>query len=645
MTLTAPDPIRVGADTPDLAPLPDSAGTPERLWAAFAPAIAGQLRVRIARDRVSYRQAWERSLDPEGRPRLPAAVRLYGRDGRARCLALDLDVGRGGHAQVAADTDRLLALVAAVGGRAFVDESPTGGRHVYLPLHEPVALAELRPVLRSLAALAPSLDLTPMLNAAAGCIRPPGAAHRAGGTQRLLTPLPQARDAALRGNSPRVWRALSARLAPRFDDPTPPAGSADPDELDEPAAARRPAQPLSADYLRLARTGDYSDTAYRTGSEARQAVLTSAAARGWRLVDVIRHLETGAWPGLAGLYGRYRSGWRTALCRDWRKAGAFLAARERVSNSPTRESYSHPPIPDWSQTATTNGDDHGGERDYVFLRQWWTALTLASTDRYGSRAGLTLRAVLYAIGAAAQKRGHRYVAFGTRSLSLGSARDHTTVAAALRALRGEADPFLVLLDGGRGPAGDRYELRIPDVYLRRAETRRWPVGRLPQVDSVFGELGLPAFFAHTALDQAPRTVSDLEDRAGLPRPTLYRALDVLADHGLAQRVSGGWRLGRSTLHLAGERLGIPELVTALLAKIRRERAAWWARLGLVRRGPSQADDAAGSPGRSESGPSPPEDWSGMPLMPPADELPPDEPYTVLDLLHDVLGAVPIPPGG
>jgi len=112
VTLTAPDPVRVGADTPEL------------LWAAFAPAIAGQLRVRIARDRVSYRQAWERALDPDARPELPAAVRLYGRDGRARCLALDLDVGRGGHAQVVADTERLLALVAAIGGRAFVDESP-----------------------------------------------------------------------------------------------------------------------------------------------------------------------------------------------------------------------------------------------------------------------------------------------------------------------------------------------------------------------------------------------------------------------------------------------------------------------------------------------------------------------------------------
>jgi len=635
VTLTAPDPVRVGADTPN------AADTPELLWAAFAPAIAGQLRVRIARDRVSYRQAWERALDPDARPALPAAVRLYGRDGRARCLALDLDVGRGGHAQVVADTERLLALVAAIGGRAFVDESPPGGRHVYLPLQEPVALEDLRPVLRALSALAPSVDLTPMLNAAAGCIRPPGAAHRTGGTQRLVTPYAQARDAALRGNSPQVWRALRDRLAPHFDDPSPTfdVNAPDGDEFD---AARVPARPLSADYLALARTGDYSETVYRTGSEARQAVLTSAAARGWRLVDVIRHLETGAWPGLAGLYGRYRSGWRTALCRDWRKAGAFLAARERVSNSPTRESNSHPPSPDWSQTATMNGTDHGGERDYVFLRQWWTALSLASTDRYGSRAGLTLRAVLHAIGAAAQKRGHRYVAFGTRSLSLGSARDHTTVAAALRALRDEADPFLVLLDGGRGPAGDLYELRIPDVYLSRVETRRWPVGRLPQVDSVFGELGLPAFFAHTALDQAPRPVSDLEDRAGLARPTLYRALEALADHGLAQRVSGGWRLGRTSLHLAGERLGIPELVAALLAKIRRERAAWWARLGLVRPGPPQADDAAGSPGRSESGPSPPEDWSGMP---PADELPPDEPYTVLDLLHDVLGAVPIPPGG
>ncbi|MBW3656199.1 MAG: hypothetical protein KY444_08825, partial [Gemmatimonadetes bacterium] len=100
---------------------------------------------------------------------------LYDPAGRARCLAADLDVGRGGRQQVEQDLARLTALVERAGGRYFTDRSPSGGRHLYLPLAEPVDFVEMRAVLRALSVLLPSLDIAPAVNVHAGCLRPPGA--------------------------------------------------------------------------------------------------------------------------------------------------------------------------------------------------------------------------------------------------------------------------------------------------------------------------------------------------------------------------------------------------------------------------------------------------------------------------------------
>ena len=143
-------------------------------------------------------------------------------------------------------------------------------------------------------------------------------------------------------------------------------------------------------------------------------------------------------------------------------------------------------------------------------------VTLAFPERYCGKHGLTARAVLLALGTPAQVRGTRYVAFGQRSLSLAAGRDHTRVGAALRRLREEPDPFLVLLECGRGPTADLNELRIPDAYAVTASTRRWPSGLIPRVHALFaaGGLGLPAFFVHQALHRSRPAGHRRRARAG-----------------------------------------------------------------------------------------------------------------------------------
>ncbi|MGI8682606.1 MAG: hypothetical protein ACR2JO_10875 [Mycobacteriales bacterium] len=398
-------------------PSPDPE-TPEatQAWALLAPRIAGQPRMRVSRDRRTYPQRWEVPL-AQAPPRVPAAVSLYSREGTARCLAADFDVARGGVTRVGIDAEALAGMVASSGGRTITDRSPSGGRHVYMLLAEPVPFGEMRRVALALAALLPSLDATPMLNVTAGCIRPPGAVHKTGGVQELLTAWPAVQEAAAAPNPPAVWGRLVEALAPQLNalKVLTPDKAAEP----EPDPGSHPGR-LSAGMTEIARTGIHG---YRSGSEARQAVLTAAAGAGWQLHDIARHVETGAWPGLASFYTRYSPrNWRAALGRDWRKATAFVARVRPVHNCHTSRPPSHPG-PRAVRPVSKPPEDHR------HVRAWRNALGAVEADRYGeSRAGLGKRMLLRSLAMAAHVTGRRQVEFGCRSLSLAAGMDPTTVA-------------------------------------------------------------------------------------------------------------------------------------------------------------------------------------------------------------------------
>ena len=247
--------------------------------------------------------------------------------------------------------------------------------------------------------------------------------------------------------------------------------------------------------------------AYRSPSEARQAVLDAAVWAGLTLPAVLARIENGTWPGLAAFYTRYRhpKTRRKALLADWRKALAYVTAQQAkkptqslVRNSPTSEPPSHGGAP--TQLDQDQQRSRGTPAEFQWIRTWWTALGLLEHARYTDRAGIGKRWVLRAMGEAAMKTGSRYVAFGTRSLSIATGLDHTTVAAHLRALREEDDPLIDLIENDRGLAGDLYQLRIPDEITARAGRVGWKAGKLHALRPVFRELGHPAAFVYEALE-------------------------------------------------------------------------------------------------------------------------------------------------
>ena len=124
-------------------------------------------------------------------PNRAAAVMVHGSDGSVQTLCLDLDTSKALQGVVDADATAIGALLTSCGLRFVADHSPSGGRHIYVPLVERLAAEEARELVEALTTRFPSLDPGPHQNVTDGCIRPPGSWHKSmTGHQVLDTPLP-----------------------------------------------------------------------------------------------------------------------------------------------------------------------------------------------------------------------------------------------------------------------------------------------------------------------------------------------------------------------------------------------------------------------------------------------------------------------
>lgn len=554
---------------------------PAAMWAALAPLLAGQPRVRLSRDGGrSYPQKHERDLTA-ALPSVPAAVRIFGKDGTCATICLDFDSSLAGHDWVEADVRAVQSWLHRCGARWIEDQSPSGGRHVYVPLERRVTFTEARDLVEALGNRHRSLDKTPHQNLLHGCIRTPGSPHKRGGHQQLAMSLSLAYDVARRPNSHTVWTAMTADLADeiaavrafRLEQEYRPELLATPDPAEAGSNGR-----MSRAMQRLAVSGMYEAGRYASDSEARQGVITGAAAAGLSLLEVDRRMKQGLWPGLASFYARYPARHRmAALRRDWNKA--VLHLRQHAGKTPGKEAVnkyptSQPPSQARGRQASQNCDPDGNE--HRFIRTWRNALNLAER-RYGdTRAGLARKMVLRSLGEAAHKSSSRFVEFGVRSLAVATGLDHTTVSSHLRALRAEVDPLLVLVEAGRGTRGDLYQLQIPEQLREQSEAAAWRRGKLHAMRPVFRELGLPAAFVYEALEHspAPLSASELVRITGLSRPAVTQALETMAAWNLVERDDNWSVVATTSLPAVAELLGVLEAVADQLARYRAERAAW-----------------------------------------------------------------------
>lgn len=553
-------------------------------WHAVSRSIAGTPHVRVSRDGGRTYPARHARPLPSSPPAQPCTVPVYDPGtGAGRVLTLDLDPGRArgddGAVQVRIQAEAITGLVEHVGGRCITDIAPSGGRHVYVLFALPLPWRELRDLCRAVARRFPAVDPAPMCSLG-GQISPPGARHKRGGWRLLSEPLREARVAADHPNGPEIWAALLAEFAAelRDVDPLEPAGDipvgTEPDDhgvLWVPRLGGR--VPLTAEFDIVARTGRWERSRYPGRSEARMAVLTAAAGRGWQLTDVQAAVASGAWTGLSVLYERRTEPDRMTrlLPLEWRKAIGLVTGEKNVHSWPTSDSNPRPPA-----------GPIGGFDEYGLIRQWLTATDCAAEDQGRVRSwggyAIAVRLVLAALGQAAMVSGSSVIEFGVRNLSLHCALSHRTVGRVLELLREEPDPLIDLVSRRRLARADRYQLRIPDCYAASANWRRRRAGRIEAIHPAFLVLGGVAGLVYQALSQTPARGAEIARIARLSASAVSAALRILAERGLADRGPAGWRRGGAALQEVAESSGAADIHRERSERYRQDREGWRARL-------------------------------------------------------------------
>ena len=570
----------------------------EEAWHAVTASIAGTAHVRISQDGGRTYPARHARPLPVEPPSQPCTVPVYDAGtGTGRMLALDLDPARGRGvtdpaAQVSTTAEALVRLVTRLGGRCFTDAAPGGGRHVYVLFAAPLAWRELRDLAGAIALRFRAVGVAQM-SSLGGQISPPGSPHKTGGWRLLTSPALEARAAAGQPNGPQVWNALLAEFAAELHQAESTSGVGldliDLTELDEVGAPWIPRlggrAPLGAGFERMASTGRWDRSCFPRRREARMALLAAAVARGWQLADV-QAAAFGAWPGFAQLYERQSEPGRMdrLLPYEWRQAVDLAGGGNNVRN---RHISDHNPRPSEGEPISA--------AEYGLIRQWVTAVVCALEDperikRWGRHA-ITVRLVLQALGQAAMVSGSSVIEVGCRNLALHAALSHRTVSRGLELLHNEPDPLIDLVSRRQLARADRYALRIPGQYAGSVRWRRCRAGRMDAIHPVFLELGGTAALVYQALGRAEVRGAEVARAARLSPSATSVALRVLAEHGLAERASLGWRRGGADLDDVAESTGAADRHRERAENYRQDRDGWQARLLTARQCPQHGGHA------------------------------------------------------
>jgi hypothetical protein len=534
---------------------------------------------------------------PAEPPQQPCTVAVYDpASGTGRMLALDLDPGRtdrtahGGtvhhrreHAALTAEVERQAAefgqLLERLGGRYVADVAPSGGRHVYVLFAAAIPWLELRDLCRAVSARFAAVDPAPHASLG-GQISPPGARHKSGGWRLLTMPREDARAAIEHPCGPEVWASLLTEFSAELQQIEIGVRDADSSETAELDDAGVPWVPrlggrasLGAELDHAARTGRWDRTRYPGRSEARMAIVGACAARGWQLADVCAAVASGEWKGLAALYERRSEPGRLErlLHYEWRKTIDGISREKNVRHRHTSDLSTRRPA-----------DESGVAAEYGLIREWLTAILCAAEDPdrvkgWGRRA-VAVRLVLLALGQAAMVSGSSTIEFGCRNIALYSCLSHRTVARVLRLLADEDDPLIDLVSARQMARADRYALRTPERYADSVRWRRRRAGRIEAAHPVFLILGGTAALIHQVLDANPARGAEVARAARLSASATSAALKVLAEHGLAERDSDGWRRGSAALDDVAESTGAADLQREREARYKQDREGWQARL-------------------------------------------------------------------
>jgi len=557
---------------------------------ALTGAVSPRPLVRVA-DVDAYGTAvntyTRRARTAGARPDAPWAVYLTDQTGSFRLLAFDFDAAKG---DPAADAAVLCGWLEAAGLPHLLTRSgPSGGRHVWLALAEAVPAGVVDILARLVRSRLPSLDIAPLSNPVTGCVRLPGAPHRAGGSSTVLAGDLSALTA------PTVTTADVARLVDTL------AAGHRPEPLD-PSIPGDPAVALPVDragrlYLPGVRRQLPAGSAQALDVDATEMdanrvlcrVLNGAAAARWRCADIaplvaqcpgLEHVRSqGQGPGVPR---RVRSPdeCRAVLARQWDRAVRWVAAHPRASNldDPTFEPRAAA-LADLVEATQTRAD--------------------ATAGRWAGPGGPADRRVLDALCVLSLQAMSAVVEADIRRLGLLCGIGRETARTAL--LRLARDGWVIRHAPADGPRAASWILNealstVADLPGRSqaaprppgagsAERNRWLTllrtrlgAAAHDVFTPAGGLGHAIGQLYATLTTQPASTSQLAYQLGhSPEDTGIR-LGLLRAARLARRTSKGWSVVRADRRdTAALRLGVVGRLAdrARRYALEREAFGWW----------------------------------------------------------------------
>lgn len=541
-------------------------------------------------------------------PAQPWAVYLADTDHRFRLLAFDLDAkGAGSAAAAARDAETIDALLTSVGLEAVVCQSgPAGGRHVWTALAESVDAATVATLARLTRHLCPTLDIAPLSNPAAGCVRPPGAPHRAGGYSTVVSGDTRALTSPT-GTRAQVV-ALVEHLAQLVDatEPTHTLDEHRPVPIDEHGrlylpGPRRPLPAASAAALREdAACGDASAVLWR--------VLLGAAAARWRYTDIaelvdhspgLEHVRT--WRDRGDRRPRTRTDAERVLRRQWDKAVRHVATSGRqIGDDPTF--------------------DARADAIAAHVRHIQTRAD-ASPGRWTRGGGPADRRILDALCLLSLQALQTCIEADIRRLALMTGIGRETARTALLRLAG--DEWIAQAAAATGLHGATWSIDPHASFHRDADTARSQADPRPEgagaaertalihiLTQHFHDAAHDLFthspglghhagnlYAHTTTQ--PQTLPELARATGESPEALNQVLTTLTVIGVLERDRAGWRRPRTDQRdSAARRLGVDGRLTQRTHRyaVERELWAWWQAEEIWMRSPKRFHHPKRCPG-------------------------------------------------
>lgn len=589
MPVSARNRVATDQDRPTTGPDAD----PAQAWSALAPLIAGEPVMRFADRAGKYRRKYSRPLT-KSLPDRAAAVMVHGVDGSVATLCLDLDTSKATQSVVDADAAAISELLTSCGLRFVADHSPSGGRHVYIPLTQRLPAKDAREIIEALGARYASLDPGPHQNITDGCIRPPGSLHKSRrGHQDLDTPLSQAYDIMRRRNPAAAVETLQEALAENIQQLR--TRKAAPPAVPGRGPSRRgtgTAPSNNAALHETARTGVWDRFLYKSPSEARLAVLTCLANTAITLPEIEQRLD-GEFAGLNSLYRTPKDRVRL-LPYEWDKAQRRVAANPNPG-SPKRAAslnYDTEPASTHSGGTTQPRSDAAVMEEINNLENVLYAFLDQRLAKEG-REGISLRFLLRAVIGFARTKRSLVIDVGSRSFALEMGKHHATIARLFPLLERHTEGLVERIQFAHGKNADVYLLTLPQQWDETAKALSWRKGRIYGVRPVFRGLGNVAALVYESIERQriPSTAADIVRATGIGRTAVDQALKVMAGHSMIERHHGSWQIcGATSLTAVAHSLGMQDVYEEQKRRIKAERRQWQAHLERFSQPPVHEED-------------------------------------------------------